>query len=90
MNLRYRETSLLSHTPRQSIKLDFVKTSLLAVFIKDLSEILHLQALLNSALPKYAGLHLVIFSLGFEPSTLASKIGILTSLVNTKKLAKIT
>jgi len=70
--------------------MDLVKTSLLAVFIKDLKELTNLKSMLDTALPKQAGLHLLIFSLGTEPSKLASKIGSISSLVNDKKVGKIT
>lgn len=76
--------------PKQAIKLDLVKTSLLVVFLRDLSEIPFLLTLLDTALPKLAGLHLVIMTIGVEPARLTSKMGMLTSLVNSRKLARIT
>jgi len=86
---RYRETSLLTTMAKKSVKMDLVRTSLLAVFIQDLSEILNLRALLDASLPRLAGLTLILFSVGFEPSKLAQRVGILGQLVNCKKISKI-
>ena len=60
------------------------------VLIKDPSEIQNLSILLDSALPKMAGLNLVIFSLNQDPKMIQNRIaGMLARLINTKKLASI-
>ena len=50
--------------------MDFMKTSLLAVFVKDPTEIFNLAVLLERSLPKMAGLSLIIFSLKMDPQKL--------------------
>ena len=46
--------------------------------------------MLDTSLRKQAGMHLLLIALDAEPAKLASKIGSLSSLVNDKKLSKIT
>ena len=68
-SLKFRESSLLSK-PKQTIKVDLTKTSILAVLIQDPAEIFNLAAMLDSALPKMAGLTLVLFSLNTDAKKL--------------------
>ena len=67
--------------------MDLTKTSLLAVFIKDFSEMENLVQLLDTALPKMAGLYVMLLSLDLDRKQLAQKMGIFTKLINDKKLA---
>ena len=80
----------MAHQPTLPVKIDLVRTSLLVVLLREVTELMFLQNLLNTSLPKNAGLHLVIMSVGLEPTKLTSKAGLLTPLVNSKKLAKFT
>ena len=61
-NFQYRETVLLQ--TKSSLKLDLVKTSLLAVYTEDNEDDLqNLKSLLETSLPPYAALNLLIFCL---------------------------
>ena len=60
------------------------------VMIKDPTEINNLSLLLDSALPKMAGLTLVLFTMNIETKIIQSRIGgMLARLINDKKLARI-
>ena len=68
-NFTYRERSLLAQV-KPSIKVDLTRTSLLLVIVRELQEIFNLQALLDGALPKMAGLNLLILAYGIEEKKL--------------------
>lgn len=66
-SLRYRETSLLATKFKKSIKIDLMRVSLLVVFMRDLEEMMNLRGLLDTALPKMAGVNLLLITAGIEP-----------------------
>ena len=60
-NLRYRESVLLERNSQ--VKIDLVRTSLLAVHLDGRqNDMQNLKSLLDNSLPPYAGLDVVIFS----------------------------
>ena len=69
--------------------MNLMKTSLLAVFVKDATEIFNLAVMLERSLPKMAGLSLIIFSLKIDPQKLQQRIGIFAKLINEKKITKL-
>ena len=69
--------------------MNLMKTSLLAVFVKDTSEIFNLAVMLERSLPKMAGLSLIIFSLKIDPQKLQQRIGIFAKLINERKITKL-
>ena len=68
-SFRYKETSLLSQI-KQSIKMDMMRVSLLAVLISEAQEIFNLRTLLDTSLPKLAGLKVLIFTVGLDQKQL--------------------
>ena len=79
----------MTSLPKKSIKIDLMRTSLLVVFMKDLTEIMNLRTILDAALPKMAGMNILLVTAGIDPNKLRQRVGILSQLVNNKKLAKI-
>ena len=51
---------------KKSVKLDLMRVSMLIVMVSEATELFNLRALLDTALPKLAGLHLFVFTLGIE------------------------
>ena len=86
-NLHFRESILLEK--KSQIKLDLVKTSLLAVHIdgneKDLQ---NLKSLLENSLPSFAALDVIIFSQD-ETQNEEKMILLFSDLINTNKVGKI-
>jgi len=71
------------------LKLDLVKTSLLAVYTEDNEDDLqNLKSLLDASLPPYAALNLLIFCLNENGKQ--DKKSLFSDLVNSKKISNIT
>ena len=66
-----------------------MSTSLLVVLIEETAEIMNLVALLDSALPKMAGLSVMVFALNMPQKDLTKRMCAFTSLINAKKVLKI-
>lgn len=87
-NFQYRETILLQTKNRSNLKLDLVKTSLLAVYTEDNEdELKNLKSLLDASLPPYAALNLIIFCLNENGKQ--DKKSLFSDLVNSKKIGNI-
>ena len=74
----------MTSLPKKSIKIDLMRTSLLVVFMKDLTEIMNLRTILDAALPKMAGMNILLVTAEIDPNKLRQRVGILSQLVNNK------
>ena len=88
-NFQYRESLLLQKDTRINLKMDLVRTSLLAVYTEDDEEdLINLKSLLDASLPRFAALNLVIFCLNESHND--DKKSLFSDLINSKKVGNIT